>query len=109
MELVFCGDLRYVCPRCGDVQKKLVFRSLEGRSFEAYFRVYRGRIKALQEDDSWWHLDEDLGFRCPSCWKELTLQEVLKGLGKWLEMMRKIDPQTYSEVMSRMFDTWLRL
>jgi len=109
MELVFSGDLRYVCPRCGDVQKKLIFRSLDG-SFEAYFRVCRGEIEALQEDGSWLLArNEDCEFRCPSCWKELTLREVLKGLRKWLEMMRKIDPQTYSEVMSRMFDTWLRL
>ena len=104
MKIVFDGRLRYVCPHCGEEQKAVLTTWKAWGVSEVSFSVEGGRMKTEDEIDTrnYVDIDEEGEYSCPDCDEKLTVEDVMGGLKKWLEKLKKEDPEEYAEIIAEL-------
>lgn len=104
----FDGGLRYICPHCGKEQEFI----------EVLWMAYGRSRVCFSVSEDWKDIDfdeeeidvrdfEDLEtpddpFHCPGCRSPLGAEDIRKGFFKWLEGLKKEDPEWYAEVIAEL-------
>jgi hypothetical protein len=104
LDLVFDGEICYICPHCG-TEQRFVEAEWEARGYSCVsFRLSREGLEPSSSDIDPGEaseisvLDE---FRCPGCKEPLAEFQIEQGFLKWLERLRKENPRKHAEVIAR--------
>jgi rubrerythrin len=101
-KIVFDGNLGWICPKCGVINEWI------SADVTAYGQAKRTGFYLMGEKMELTNYEEDLdfddyvfdNFSCPECGHPVTAKEVREGLFKWLEYIKRENPEWYAEVMA---------
>jgi predicted nucleic-acid-binding Zn-ribbon protein len=100
-KIAFDGNLKWICPHCGAENEGIDADITAYGSFRsAWFAVVGDKVEIDENEEPNYDYFEYNLFCCPKCRGDVTAKEIKDGLFKWLEKIRKENPELYSEVMA---------
>jgi hypothetical protein len=104
----FDGGLRYICPHCGKEQEFIeVLWTAYGRSKVCFSVSEDWKDIDFDEEEIDVRDFEDIDtpehpFHCPGCRSPLGAEDIRKGFFKWLEGLKKEDPEWYAQAIAEL-------
>jgi len=101
-KIKFDGNLKWICPHCRAENEGIdADITAYGSFWSAWFTITGDTIEIDEkENQPDYNYFEYNGFYCPKCRGGVTAKEVREGLFRWLEKIRRVDPEWYAEAMA---------
>jgi hypothetical protein len=93
----FDGKLKWVCPHCGAENETVAEECTAYHSFE----IDEEGVTPLKLKD----LDYNSPLECPSCYEEVTAEDIRTGFRRWLENLKRTDPERHAEILAELLQT----